>query len=232
MKIIKNISILFLALVLFSCGNQESDASKIEFNPSDTITTVSIESFYIDESQINGGAEYKGYIPDSSKINSLYQIELNNALKIESIDKYYKDIYYQGKLISAGDNKMLSITDSLFTNDTETDLFYFIVFTKSMNGSDGFYSEALGLSAFDFITKKTEWFADYFNIAPNLTEEDMDNWAGYVNGEIQISRENEEVEAVKELEIQLLRNIERNKKEYKVVIEQLIEKIKKAHNKV
>ena len=93
--------------------------------------------------------------------------------------------------------------------------------------ANGFYSEALGLSAFDFVTKKTEWFADYFNIAPKLTDKDMDNWADYIYGEIQISRENEEEKAVKELENTLLENIKAARKEYKLVIEKLIEKIKK-----
>ncbi len=212
MKIIKNISILLLGLVLFSCGNQQSDASKIESNPSDTIGTVLIDTFYIDESEINGGTEYREYIPDSSKINSPFQLELNNALKIESIDNYYKEIYYQEKLIPADDTMMLLITDSLFTTNPETDLFYFIVFTKSMNGSDGFYSEALGLSSFDFVSKKTEWFADYFNIAPKLTGKDMDNWASYIFGEIQISRENQEEKAITELENQLLNNIKEARK--------------------
>jgi len=176
--------------------------------------------------------EWKEYESDSTLTKSSMQIELDNALKKESIDNYFKEVYQKEKLISADDNNMLSITDSLFTNDTETNLFYFIVFTKSMNGSDGFYSEALGLSAFDFVIKKTEWFADYFNIAPKLTDEDMDNWAYYVYGEIQISKENEEEKAIKELEIQLLQNIEGNRKEYTVVIERFIEKIKKANNMV
>jgi len=217
---------------LFSCGNKKTDASKIESNTSDAIRTVSVDSFYIDETEINGGAEYKEYIPDSIKINSPYQIELNNVLKIESIDKYYKEVYYQEKLISADDNLMLSITDSLFSTNQETDLFYFIVFTKSMNGSGGFYSEALGLSSFDFVSKKTEWFTDYFNIAPKLTDKDMDNWASSIYGEIQISRENEEEKAIIELENQLLDNIKEARKEYRPVIEKLIEKIKKAHNRV
>lgn len=169
---------------------------------------------------------------DTNEIISPCQIELNKVLGDKEIDNYFKDIYHQEKLISADDNKMLSITDSLFTKDSKTDLFYFIVFTKSMNGSDGFYSEAVGLSAFDFITKKTEWFADYFNIAPKLTDKDMDNWANYVYGEIQISREGEELKAIKELESIVLGNIKEARKEYRPIIEKLIEKIKKAHNTV
>ncbi len=229
MKTIKNILFILLGAVLFSCGNQQKDNSKTESNSSHTVNTVTVDSIYMDEDETNSN-EWKEYKGDSNISKSPMQIELDNALKNKSIDKYYKEVYQKEKLISADDNKMLSITDSLFTNDTKTDLFYFIVFTKSMNGSDGFYSEALGLSAFDFVTKKTEWFTDYFNIAPKLTDKDMDNWTYYVYGEIQISRENEEEKAIKELENQLIENLEGKRKEYKVVIERFIKKIKKAHN--
>ena len=231
MKTIKNILFFFFVAVLISCGNQQTDHSKTESNSSDTIKTVTVDSFYMDESEINSN-EWKEYKSDSTISKSPMQIELDNALKNESIDNYYKEVYQKEKLISADDNKMLSITDSLFTKNPETDLFYFIVFTKSMNGSDGFYSEALGLSAFDFVTNKTEWFADYFNIAPKLTDKDMDNWADYVYGEIQISREGEELEAIEELELVALNNIKEARKEYRPVIEKLIKKIKKAHNTV
>lgn len=227
MKTIKYIPIFLLGIALFSCESQQPDKLKTEFNVSATIKTVSIDSFYIDESEINGEAEYTEYRPSSSKINSPFQTELNNALKNESIGKYYKEIYQKEKLILADDNIILSITDSLFTTDSETDLFYFIVFTKSMNGADGFYSEAIGLSAFNFVTEKTEWFADYFNITPKLTDKDMDNWANYIYSEIQIVRENEELKAIRELESKLLSNIKEARKEYKSVIEKLIEKIKK-----
>jgi len=160
------------------------------------------------------------------EIVSPYQKELNIAFANPDIDVYYKDIYEQEKLISTDDIKMLSITDSLFSNDPENDLFYFIVFTKSMNGSDGFYSEAVGLAAFEFITNNTNEFADYFNIAPKLTGRDMDNWATYICGEIQISNENHEADAIKELENKLLDNIKDSRKEYENVIKRLLEKIK------
>jgi hypothetical protein len=157
---------------------------------------------------------------------SAYQQELNKALADTAVDDYYKEIYRQGKLISADDNKMLSITDSLFTDDPDKDLFYFIVFTKSMNGSDGFYSEAVGLSSFEFVRTRTEKFADYFFIAPKLTDQDMDKWAQSVYGELQISRENEEEQAVRELERELLDSIKEARKENRVIIERFIEKIK------
>jgi hypothetical protein len=153
------------------------------------------------------------------------QQELNNALADQTIDNYYKEIYKKEKLILTNDKKMLSIPEKLFTNSSNNDLFFFIVFTKSLNDSDGFYSESVGLTAFEFVTKKTEHFAYYFNIEPKLNEQDMNNWAEYVFREIQITGENEK-KAIKELESQLFKNLKGTKKEYEIIIKKFIEKVK------
>lgn len=216
MTIIKNIVIFVLGLTLFSCGNQQLDASK-DLEERDSSNNTSKES-----------SQEKD---NSTENKSPLQVEVDNALRNESIDNYYKDIYNKERLVSSDDNKMLSITDSLFTDNPKTDVFYFIVFTKSMNGSDGFYSEALGESSFNFVTKNTETFVDYFNVAPKLTEKDMDNWAKYILGEIKITREGDEQKAIQELENILFNNIARKRKEYRPIIESLIEKIKNLDNK-
>lgn len=229
MKTINNLFVIIFGSALVSCGNQHNVHSKSESNLSNTIKTITINDFYVEESEITSN-DWKEYNSDTSASKSSMQIELDNSLKNESIDNYFKEIYQKEKLISADDNKMLSITDSLFTKNPENDLFYFIVFTKSMNGSDGFYSEALGLSAFSFVTNKTEWFSDYFNTAPKLTDKDMNNWANYVYGEILISREGEELKAINELEIIVLENIIEARKDHRAVIEKFIGKIRKAHN--
>jgi hypothetical protein len=213
---IKATLIFGLTFLLLSCGQQTDKTEK----ESQSESKLETDSVTVDNLQ-----DTTTMIKKQETV-STYQQELNKALVDTTIDDYYKSIYRQEKLISADDNKMLSITDSLFTDDPGKDLFYFLVFTKSMNGSDGFYSEAVGLSSFKFVTTETEKFADYFNIAPKLTDQDMENWAYYVYGEIQISRENEEKQAVKELETQLLDNIQEARKEYRVIIEQFIEKIK------
>jgi hypothetical protein len=204
-----------IALLLLSCGQQtdKNETRSIESIPQkDTVA----EMAKIDTTTIQ-----------TIETVSPNQQELNEALTDPTIDNYYKKIYIQQKLIATDDSKMLSIPKSLFINNSDKDLFFFVVFTKSMNGSDGFYSEAVGRSAFEFVTKKTEQFADYFNVAPKLTDQDMDNWAEYVYGEIQISREHEEEKAVKEMENILFENIKTNRKEYKIVIERFMTKIKK-----
>lgn len=211
-----NATLIFgLTFLLLSCGQQTDQKDK-----SNTESKIDIEPF-TDKKEPDTTTKNQ-----KQKTVSLYQQELNKSIDDNTIDDYYKDIYRQEKLISADDDKMLSITERLFTDDPEKDLFYFIVFTKSMNGSDGFYSEAVAFSSFEFVTTKTEKFADYFNITPKLTDKDMKNWAQYVYGEIQISRENEEEQAVKELERKLLDNIREARKEYRIVIENFIENIK------
>lgn len=226
MKLINYISIFIYGIVIFSCESQH--VNKLESNISEAPSTSKVDSFDIDENE-GISNERNTHERDSIIYQSPFQIELNNPLKNKSIDHYYKEVYQKEKLILTDDIKMLSITDSLFTTDSETDLFYFIVFTKSMNGSDGFYSEALGLSAFKYVTEKTEWFADYFNISPKLTDKDMDNWAYSIYGEIQITKGNNELKAIKELEVHLLNNIKEARKEYRPVIDKLIRKIKKLH---
>lgn len=210
----KNKFILGLLTILSSCNPLVEKKDNIEVEDfGDTL---------VETDSINRTSEEQ---KDSSYISS-YQLELNKALKDPKVDNYYKEIYLKEKLILTDDNKMLSITDSLFTTDLTKDLFYFIVFTKSMNSPDGFYSEALGLSAMDFVTKKTEWFADYFSVAPKLTEQDLNNWAEYISGEIKISSENHEQKAVNKLEKELLKNIRLSRQEYEVVIKKLVERIR------
>ena len=153
-------------------------------------------------------------------------LEINEALSDPEIDDYYKEIYIKEELIAAEDSKMLAITEKLFTDNSSQDLFYFIVFTKSMNGADGFYAEAVAEAAFKYVITKTIQFADYFNIAPDLTDEDLTNWAELVSGEIKITKEGNEENATKELENKLRGNLAGSRKEYLVVMEQFIEKVK------
>jgi hypothetical protein len=227
MKKVKLGFLFLLGTILFSCGNQQANTSKVDYNTSDSVKIIQFDSFYLEESEINSN-EWKEFKNDSSTVISPFQLELDKALQKEFINDYYKEVYQKEKLVEEEGNLMLSITDSLFTTDPETDLFYFLVFTKSMNEADGFYSEALNIAALEFVIKKTEWFADYFNIAPGLTDKDMVNWASAIYSEIQISEE-DETEAILELEKQLLENIKESRKEYRAIIETLLAEIKMVH---
>jgi hypothetical protein len=148
-----------------------------------------------------------------------------------TIDNYFKETYQRGKLVKADDKLMESIQDSLFSGRC-IQPFYFVVFTKSMNGADGFISEGIGDSAFRFITTRTDDFANYFNRFPELNEQDLGNWAQYIFGEIQITREHEELKGLRELENLLSKNEEKSTKENQTMISRLIKRIRNtAHEK-
>ena len=200
--------------MLISCGQ---NANKNETIPIDSIKVVDKN---IDNKMIDSSIDTHPITNTSPN-----QIEINEALSDPEIDDYYKEIYKKKEIIAAEDSKMLSITEKLFTDNSSQDLFYFIVFTKSMNGADGFYAEAVAESAYKYVTTKTIEFADYFNIAPGLTDEDLTNWAEFVSGEIKITKEGNEENATKILENKLRENLAGSRKEYLVVIEQFIEKV-------
>ncbi len=151
-------------------------------------------------------------VPDTVTREDLQQ-ELDAAVKNPSVPNYYKKVLREGRLIKAEDSLMLSITELLFTPEQDEDLFYFLVFTKSLNGADGFYSEALGLAAMDFLRENTMTFASYFDIAPDLTATDMKNWSSCIYGELQISEEGNEEQAIFDLEKDLVQNVKGSGKE-------------------
>lgn len=207
-------AILVWLVLLCSCGHRNAQENSLTTKTQLRTDTASVE-----------GEKTATIDEQKEEIISPYQIELNLALADTAINDYYKKVYREEKLMKASDSLMLTITENIFTNDSSKDLFYFIVFTKSMNGSDGFYSEALGLSSLKFITIQTSKFADWFNIAPKLTDQDMTSWAQFIYNELKISREKHETEALKNLENQLLGNIRVERKEYRLVIERLIGKL-------
>jgi hypothetical protein len=212
-------------LWLFGCqSSQEQQVIQLK-EGTNVRELISVDSFHLDQSEISSDG-YRAFVSDSVKQASAHGRELVAAMLGRNLKDYYARIFVLGKLVSAPDSKMLSITDSLFTQNQKTDLFYFIVFTKSMNGADGFYSEALGQSALKFLRSKTETFADYFNIAPKLDVTDLDNWASCVYSEIMISRESEEEVAINELETELLENIKTARKEDQVIVSLFLRKLK------
>ena len=160
------------------------------------------------------------------------ETELNNALEDPSIDDYYKETLNKGRLIIADDDKMLAITDSLFNSNPKKDFFYFMVFTRSMNGSDGFYSEALDVSSHKFILSNTVAFAHYFAGSTLLTETDMENWARYVIGELFITNDANHAETiineVNILRSKLIKNVDGQEEKYKATILLFLNKIDDA----
>lgn len=58
-----------------------------------------------------------------------------------------------------------------------------------MKNADGAYAEAVGVMGKLFVETKTKEFVDYFNSERLLTDEDFEEWAKTVAGEIEIAAE-------------------------------------------
>lgn len=168
----------------------------------------------------------KQFEPEKTQTVSPHQKELNNAYDNAAIDDYYKEIYKKEMLVPAEDGKMLSITELLFSSAGEYDLFYFVVFTKSLNGADGAYAEAAGNAALRFVNERTALFAEYFssNLA-KLKSNDLDKWAYFIKSEIAIAHEGNETAAINELEKQWKKNVQNSSQEQQAVIELLLKKL-------
>lgn len=159
--------------------------------------------------------------------------QLNEVTADSSTLSYFNKIKRQQKLIRSDDAQMLSIADSLFTEDELNQGLYFLVFTKSMNGADGFYSEMVSKSALEYLTTRTDQFIQNFRSIHELNDLDFDNWAVYVYSEIQLNNEGHELEEVNKLEKVLLERVKDKSTSDKKVIELFIASIKStAHNKM
>ena len=212
----KYIFVLLIMIATLSCKNEPAATPKPLSSAVDDIKTADLDEIE--------------RVVDSTATERSFQNELDFALKSESIDPYFKDVFDQKKLIPTDDSKMNMITDSLFTTVNETKLFYFIVFTKSMNGADGYFSEDLGVQALNFVTQQTKRFATYFTSVPQLNDQDLNNWAACILGEIMISREKEEQQAIQSLGQHLREELGNAESEQKAIIEGLLEKIQAGSN--
>jgi hypothetical protein len=142
--------------------------------------------------------------------NSIHEDKvLSDRKTIDSLTlAYFYNVIQSQKIIKSSDSQMLSVTDSLFRDDKRKQSFYFLVFTKSMRESDGFYSEALSSKSFEYVTSRTDEFVRNICLNQDLDEIDLANWAEYVFSEIRISYEGQESEEINKIENLLLNNIE------------------------
>lgn len=213
----KKILFLFLSISFIACRNKQQEPLRIETGNKNAISR---QPDTIKTLQKN--------VAQSDELSPLEK-ELQYALEDPSTDKYFIEIFIKGKMVRhPDDKKMLSVMDSLFSSDTNKDYFYFLVFTRSMNGADGIYAEAVGLHASDFVVKKTGWFADYFNLSSRLTEKDKRNWANSIISEIQVSHEGKEEQAINAFVRQIRNKIRFDRKEYQVIIERFITDLRKV----
>lgn len=169
--------IIILTFGLLSCNNS-ADKNSVD-NETVKDSLVHIDSFYIDENEINGGSEYKEF----------YDCDFDKFVNDPKTPKLAKDIYLDKEWNLNNDTEALALLDSLTAKDKTSRPFYFKVVTKTKKKSDGYFSEGLGLAGYEFIENYTQEFASYFDNKQCHTDNDLATWADIVIMEFSISGE-------------------------------------------
>ena len=149
------------------------------YNKTEKYSLVQIDSFYIDENEINGGSEP----------NEFYDCDFDKFVNDPKTPKLATDIYLDKEWNLSNDKEALALLDSLTAKDKTSRPFYFKVVTKSQKKSDGYYSEGLGNAGYNYIMNNTQEFATYFDNKQCHADNDLAIWAGIVILEFGISGE-------------------------------------------
>jgi hypothetical protein len=163
--------------------------------------------------------------------NDNYEV-LKKSKTVDSLTlEYFSEIIHNQKMVKSSDIQMLSIIDSLFSNDVKRQGFYFLVYTKSMRDSDGFYSESLSAKSLEYLTSRTDEFVFNITSIQDINEVDITNWARLIFNEIRINNEGKESEEINRIKNLLLGKIVDDYNGNK--IRSLIKKLEStAHNTV
>ena len=95
--------------------------------------------------------------------------------------------------VSPSDNySTFRVIDSLKAKSVEDRKFYFKVFLKIMEKSDGALAEAIGSPAYDYVEK---YSFDFFELSKTITNAQFELWANNVGVEIFLSSKNPNKEA-------------------------------------
>jgi hypothetical protein len=122
----------------------------------------------------------------SIQITEFYDCNFNKFINDPMTPKLAKDIYLGNEWNFNNDNEVLSLLDSLTAKDNTSRPFYFKVITKSVEKSDGYYSEGLGLAGYEFVENHTQEFSSFFDNKKCHTNRDLETWADIVIIELSI----------------------------------------------
>ncbi|NBP28919.1 MAG: hypothetical protein EBV23_04965 [Flavobacteriia bacterium] len=117
------------------------------------------------------------------------QCNFERFLADQNIPQLAKAIYCNKEWNLNNDNQALALLDSLTAKNKTTRPFYFKVVTKTLEKSDGYFSEALGLAGYEFIEYHPQEFASYFDNRGCFTQDDLAAWADIVLMEFSIREE-------------------------------------------
>lgn len=200
--------ILTLLMFLFFASGQTDNRRTINTIDADNLVFTNQTKDTIDLNQKIGGRTLKQYFSDE-KIPDLFKTVFRGERKLND------------------DDETLSLIDSLFSKDKDRHPFYFLLVTKTMYWSDGAFSEPLGQSAKEYVENESRQFLNYFKTEKVLTEEDFNNWADYVAGEIGISSENNELQEIENVRKRIVKNCTDCSTEDQKQISKFIDRMKK-----
>ncbi len=172
----KLIIVTILTFGLLSCNNS-TEKNNID-NKATNDTLAHIDTFYIDQNEVNSN-EYKKF----------YNCDFDKFVSDPKTPKLAKDIYLDNEWNLNNDNEALALLDSLVAKDKTSRPFYFKVVTKSEKKSDGYFSEGLGYAGYNYVLNNTQEFTSYFDNKHCHTDNDLATWADIVIMEFSISEE-------------------------------------------
>ena len=146
--------------------------------------TVQVDSLYIDSNEVNGagGQSYKEF----------QNCNFDNIIANKRTPKLAKDIYLDNDWNLSNDTEALALLDSLTAKNKASRPFYFKVVTKTYKKSDGYFSERLGNTGYNYVLNNTQEFATYFDNKECFTDNDLETWADIVLLEIHLEQDNVE----------------------------------------
>ncbi len=167
--------IIILTLGLLSCNNSANKKPVDNETAKDSL--AHFDTFYLDENEVNNN-EYKEF----------HQCDFNKFLNNPKTPQLAKDIYLGKEWDLSNDTEVLSLLDSLKAKDKTSRPFYFKVITLSKKKSDGYYSEGLGHTGYNYVVHNTQEFVSYFENKQCHTDNDLATWADIVILEFSIRR--------------------------------------------
>ena len=117
------------------------------------------------------------------------QCNFERFLADQNTPQLAKDIYCNKEWNLNNDYQALALLDSLTAKNKAARPFYFKVVTKTLEKSDGYFSEALGLAGYEFIENHLQEFASYFDNRGCFTQDDLAAWADIVLMEFSLREE-------------------------------------------